>query len=150
MVSFELETVGGVVLVDGTEADLELKPKRVSPRSVERERAFIVGHGRAAEVTPVATFREIALTPGMRVAVHGMAMIEATTGQGAERGYRDSGPTRARLTPVPLAIGAPRRWRSTARASPCWTIYLGVAGAIYHARMPAAPDGSPAFERRKS
>lgn len=109
MVPFELETNDGPVLVDGTSADLEMKAARISPRSAERERAFVVTHGRSAAVAPVATFREIVVMPGMRISVHGMALVEAD--HGAERGYRDAASKRHRLVAhpdYPLAIGAPR------------------------------------------
>lgn len=106
MVPFELDTEAGVVLVDGTEADLEIKPTAVVPRDSERERAFVVAHGRGAEVAPVATFREFVLVPGMRVAVHGIAKLEIA--DRGERGYRDAPPTRARIVAswsYRLAIG---------------------------------------------
>ncbi|MDX2092312.1 MAG: hypothetical protein SFX73_30895 [Kofleriaceae bacterium] len=110
MVPFALETSSGDVLVDGTEADVVFAPQRVPNRSKERERAFVVAHGRRAEVAAVATFRELVLVPGLRVAVHGMAIVEAddTT---AERGYRDGVPTRTRLVAHPdyrISIGRPR------------------------------------------
>jgi len=111
MMPFELETSAGTVLVDGTGADLEMKPTRISPRSIDRERAFVVAHGRGVEVARVATFREIALRPGTRIAVHGMALVEAALERGGERGYRDAVPTRNRLVAhpeYPLAIGRPR------------------------------------------
>lgn len=111
MVPFEIDTNAGVVLVDGTSAEVAIKPKAVVPRDVERERAFMVAHGRGPEAAPVATFRELVIEPGMRVAVHGVALIE--TRDRAERGYRDAVPTRARIiaTPgYPIAIGpAPKR-----------------------------------------
>jgi hypothetical protein len=61
-------------------------------------------------ISAVATFREIVLTPGMRVAIHGVAMVDVVD-QGGERGYRDSAPTRTRLVAhpdYPIAIGKPR------------------------------------------
>jgi hypothetical protein len=106
MVPFEIDTDAGVVLVDGTEADLEIKPTPVVPRDSDRERAFVVAHRRGAEVARVATFREFVLVPGMRVAVHGVAKLEA--GERGERGYRDAAPARARIiagSNYPLAIG---------------------------------------------
>ncbi len=108
MVPFELDTTSGVILVDGTRADVDLKPQRIPGRDAERERAFVVGHGRGAEVARVATFREVVLIPGMRVAVHGVAMIEPI--EQGERGYRDAAPTRTRIVAhadYPLAIGRP-------------------------------------------
>jgi hypothetical protein len=110
MIPFELDTPSGVVLVDGTEADLDFKPTRVPQRSADRERAFIVAHGRGEQIAATATFREVVLTPGMQVAVHGIAMIEVAE-KGGERGYRDAAPMRTRLVAhpsYPIAIGKPR------------------------------------------
>jgi len=106
MVPFELDTPSGVVFVDATEADVDIKPTGIPERDAERERAFLVGHGRGPEVARVAVFREVVLSPGMRVAVHGVALVEEDPN--AERGYRDAAPTRTRIVAhasYPLAIG---------------------------------------------
>jgi hypothetical protein len=112
MVPFELDTPAGVVLVDATHADVDIKPQRVPSRDAERERAFVVAHRRGAEVARVATFREVVLAPGMRIAVHGVALIEDI--EHGERGYRDAAPTRTRIVAhadYPLAIGhAPKSY----------------------------------------
>jgi hypothetical protein len=110
MIPFELETDAGRVLVDGTDVALAISPLRVPGRSAERERAFVVAHGRGPDAALVAAFRELALIPGMRVAVHGMAILEAVDTR-AERGYRDAPPTRTRLVAPadhPISIGPPR------------------------------------------
>lgn len=110
MIPFELETDAGRVLVDGADVALAIAPLRVPGRSAERERAFVVAHGRGPDAAAVAAFRELVLIPGMRVAVHGMAIIEAVD-TGAERGYRDAPPTRTRLVAPadhPISIGPPR------------------------------------------
>jgi hypothetical protein len=110
MQPFELDTDAGVVLVDGTELDLAIDPLRVPRRSAEREREFVTSHGRGDSVAAVATFRELVITPGMCIAVHGMAIID-TSEQGTERGYRDAPPARIRIVAPAdsrIAIGAPR------------------------------------------
>ena len=109
MVPFLLETAAGSILVEGELADLELVPSKISPRSIEREQAFVRGHGRGVEVAPVATFREIVVTPGMRVAVHGLARVTAAPQR--ERGYRDAEPSEIKIVAppdYPLTIGRPR------------------------------------------
>ncbi len=108
MVPFELDTPAGIVLVDGTDADVDIKPESIPMRSRERERAFLVAHKRGPEIAPVATFGEVVIVPGMRVAVHGVALIENV--EQGERGYRDAPPTRTRIVAhadYPLAIGKP-------------------------------------------
>ena len=108
MVPFELDTPAGIVLVDGTHADVDIKPQSIPRRSLERERAFMVAHKRGPEIAPVATFGEVVLVPGMRVAVHGVAVIENV--EHGERGYRDAPPTRTRIVAhadYALAIGKP-------------------------------------------
>jgi hypothetical protein len=59
-----------VVLVEATTADFTLKPKGLPARG-ELPRAFVAAHGRGQEVANVATFRELVLVPGMRIAVNG-------------------------------------------------------------------------------
>ena len=108
MVPFELDTQHGIVFVDGTGADFTLKPKAPAPRSAERERAFVATHGRGVEVANVATYRELVLEPGMRVAVVGVAQIAEALED--ERGYRDPVGTKIRLVRppnAPITIGQP-------------------------------------------
>jgi hypothetical protein len=110
MVPFELDTPAGVVLVDGTRADVDMVPQRVRSRTLDRERAFMVTHNRGPEIAPVATYSEVVLAPGMRIAVHGIARVESV--EHGERGYRDAPPTRTRIVAhadYPLAIGRPLR-----------------------------------------
>jgi len=98
MVPFELETGIGVVLVDGTEADLELVPTPVFPRRPEREALFLREHERDERLVDNATFEEITVDPEELVSVHGLAIVES--------------PTRIRLVADgdnPLVIGTPRR-----------------------------------------
>jgi hypothetical protein len=109
MKPFDLDTVtAGIVRIDATMADIGIRPAAPKPRSAEREEAFMISHGRGATAARVATFREVVLAPGMRIAVHGIALIEED--EHAERGYRDSAPQRTRIVPpegAPIAIGDP-------------------------------------------
>lgn len=108
---FSIDTANaGIVLVEATHADIALKGTAPRPRNTDREVAFVVAHGRGATVAPVATYRELVLAPGMRIAVHGAALVEDDVH--AERGYRDGVPVRTRIVGSPdqrLAIGEPPR-----------------------------------------
>jgi hypothetical protein len=109
MKPFDLDTVAaGIVRIDATMADIAIRPAAPKPRSSKREEAFMVSRGRGAISARVATFRELVLVPGMRIAVHGLALIEED--QQAERGYRDGAPQRTRIVSPksgPIAIGDP-------------------------------------------
>lgn len=109
MAPFDLDTVNaGLVRIDATTADIAIRPTAPKPRSTEREQAFMLAHGRGANAARVATFREVVLVPGMRIAVHGIAQIEEDPH--AERGYRDLVPRRTRIVPpknARIAIGDP-------------------------------------------
>lgn len=109
MKPFDLDTVtAGIVRIDATMADIGIRPAAPKPRSTEREEAFMVSHGRGVTAAHVATFREVVLAPGMRIAVHGIALIEED--EQAERGYRDSAPRCTRIVPPKgalIAIGDP-------------------------------------------
>ncbi len=99
MVPFELETSFGNVVVDGTEADLELLPTPVFPRRPEREAAFLREHDRAESLVESTTFEEISVDPDSLVSVRGLALVDAAgkirlVGHGEE---------------LPLRIGTPRR-----------------------------------------
>ena len=98
MVPFALETTLGTVLVDGNVAELELLPRPVFPRRVEREAAFLRAHGRDAKYVHSTDFEEVTIDPGALVAVQGYVAISESDGvrlvaQGEE----------------PLTIGPPRR-----------------------------------------
>ncbi len=106
MTPFELDTMHGVILVDGTEVDIVMKLPTVAKRSPNLERAFVIAHGRGETIANVATFRELVLGPGARITVHGVAMVEDQID--AERGYRDAAPTRTRIVAAekyPITIG---------------------------------------------
>lgn len=107
MKPFDLDTVtAGIGRIDATTADLGIRPGAPKPRSNEREEAFMIAHGRGATAARVATFRELVLAPGMRIAVHGVALIVEDTH--AERDYRDRAPRRTRIVAPEdrtLAIG---------------------------------------------
>jgi hypothetical protein len=98
MVPFELVTSIGVVLVDATEADVELAPTPVFPRRPEREALFLREHERDERLIETATFEETTVDPDSLVSVSGMARVE--------------GPTKIRLVAdgdKPLVIGVPRK-----------------------------------------
>lgn len=109
MKPFDLDTIAaGIVRIDATTADIGVRPTAPKPRSLAREEAFMIERGRGATSARVATFREVVLTPGTLIAVHGIAMIEEDPQ--AERGYRDSAPRRTRIVPPNdsvIAIGEP-------------------------------------------
>lgn len=111
MIAFELETREGVISVEGDAAELALRPSPPIPRSLTREAAFLASIGRARQLVPSSSFEEVAIEPGARVSVQGMAVIESDASHPSERGYRDSGPTRVRLIAHeahPLTIGHAR------------------------------------------
>jgi hypothetical protein len=112
LVAFDLETPEGTVRVEGEQADLELPPRPCIPRRIEREREFLLAHGQSAELIRFAGFDEIALEPGTRVRVQGMAIVELDPSAPTERGFRDDAPRRIRVVAHaehPLTIGATRR-----------------------------------------
>jgi hypothetical protein len=100
MVTFELDTPLGIVIVDGSEADLELVPTPVFPRRPEREAAFLREHDRAEALVETATFEEISVDPDSLVSVRGMAVVDpaSTTIRLVAHGEQQ-----------PLTIGTPRR-----------------------------------------
>ncbi len=98
MVPFELETSIGTVLIDGTEADLELQPTPVFPRRPEREALFLREHERDERLIENATFEEVTIDPDELISVQGLAIVES--------------PTSLKLVAdgdKPLVIGTPRR-----------------------------------------
>src|SRR6266545_875030 len=108
LVPFELDTGAEVVVVDGTTATTLMRPSAVRPRSEARERAFLVAHGRGPEVAAAATFREVLIVPGTRVAVHGLARF--VEGERTERGYRDAMAANVRIVAPeasPITIADP-------------------------------------------
>jgi hypothetical protein len=97
MVPFELETPLGVILIDGTEADLELAPAAVYPRIPEREARFLREHDRDERLIETATFEELTVDPEALISVQGQAVFDA--------------PAKIRLVGTPdrpLVIGTPR------------------------------------------
>lgn len=95
-VSFDLELRDGTrVQIDGGVITLDVTPYRLPPNP-ERERALLVEHGNV-DKHDRAGFDEIAVEPGMKIAIRGMVRIEQDPNATAERGYRDDAPTRIRL-----------------------------------------------------
>jgi hypothetical protein len=110
-VPFYIDTVAkGLVRVEGAAFDTPMRGVAPKPRDRKREEAFMVSRGRGPTAALAATFRELVLTPGMHVAVHGAALVEEDPH--AERGYRDTAPLRTKIVAPEgkrLAIGeAPR------------------------------------------
>jgi len=95
MVTFELETPVGIVIVDGREADLELVPTPVFPRRPEREAAFLRAHDRAESLVETTTF-----DPDSLVSVRGMAVSDPSSTQFRLVAHGEQ---------QPLTIGTPRR-----------------------------------------
>ncbi len=110
MVPFELETAEGIVRIEGDAADVILPPLPVIPRDLERVRRFLAAHNVSAEHAATAGIDEIAIEPGARITVQGLARVEADPASLGERGYREDAPTRVTLEPHPahpLTIGPP-------------------------------------------
>jgi len=112
LVPFELETPDGLVRIEGESAEIEIPPGPLIPRKIERERQFLLAHGESGELVRGAGFEELALAPGAKIRVQGMAIVELDPAGGGERGYREHAPRRIRLVAHenhPLTIGRPRR-----------------------------------------
>lgn len=108
MQPFELVTAAGVVLVDGTRADLAVRPAPVIPRVVARQVRFLTDHGRNFKTIDETEFVEATIEDGDRVRVQGVALVELDATAAAERGYRDAPATRVRVVAAdghPLTIG---------------------------------------------
>jgi hypothetical protein len=98
MVPFELETSLGTIIVDDIEAELDLLPRPVFPRRIEREVAFLREHGREPALAHTTGFEETTIDPGALVAVRGMTRVDE--------------PDKIRLTRIgeePMTIGPPKR-----------------------------------------
>jgi hypothetical protein len=110
MVPFELETAEGIVRIEGDAADVILPPLPVIPRDLERVRRFLAANNESTEHAAAAGIDEIAIEPGARIAVQGLARVEVDPAGAGERGYREDAPTRVTLEPHPahpLTIGPP-------------------------------------------
>lgn len=108
---FELETRDGKVLVDGIEAELAIPRSPLIPRRLEREIEFLEAHNQPRSYLRYTVFEELVVASGDRIAVQGMAVVEADRSEAAERGYRDDAPIRIRLiahADHPLTIGRAR------------------------------------------
>jgi hypothetical protein len=106
MVSFELDTVHGIVIVDGDEPNLVVPAVPVIPRKIGREGSFLAAHGTSPHETRTAGFDEVIVEPGDKISVHGLVVVEADPNVG---NYREVG-QRYRIIADPdhpLTIGAP-------------------------------------------
>ena len=86
MTAFVLVTKEREVIVDGEEATLTVRPAPIIPRKIEREVEFM------REVAPdfsprSVSFDEVVITPGTRIAVHGLAQYSVVPG---EAQFRDA------------------------------------------------------------
>lgn len=96
----------------------------------------MVSHGRGAISARVATFREFVLAPGMRIAVHGIALIEED--ERAERGYRDRPPRRTRIVP-PEGRHADRDRRALVAVTTAHTFHSHDRESVQNSRGPPWP-----------
>lgn len=112
LIPFTLETAEGPVHVEADHAEIELPRLPCIPRRIERERAFLREHGQSAEEIRIAGFDELRISPGDKIRVQGMAIVEQDPNGAGERGYRADAPQRIRLVAHadhPLTIGRARR-----------------------------------------
>jgi hypothetical protein len=96
MVPFVLSTRDGDLMVDGTIAEIAIRPSPVIPRRLDREIEFLRALGFEADPAN-AGFDEVLITEGMKITVHGVARIEVSAETSDEVHYRDA-PKRMRLT----------------------------------------------------
>lgn len=111
LATFELETAQGVVRIEGETAEIAFAPRPVDPVPVERVKRFLAAHGiEAAYHVGTVGVGEVAIEPGARIAVRGVAQAEADPASAGERGFRDSAPVRMTLRGGPghpLMVGPP-------------------------------------------
>lgn len=108
MTPFELETADGIVRIEGDAADVVLPPAPVIPLDIHRVQRFLAEHGVGAEYAARTGVEEIAIEPGARITVQGVAHLEADPARADEGGYRERPPARVTLEPTPehpLTIG---------------------------------------------
>lgn len=92
MVPFTLATEQGDVLIDGSRADLAIRPRSIVPRDLAREQEFL--RTIYLQLPPGdVTFDEVVVEPGAKIKVHGIAVVEAIPGDAM---FRET-PTRTRL-----------------------------------------------------
>ncbi len=101
MVPFELETAEGIVRIEGETAEVAFAPLPVIPRQIERVRSFLEARGVAIEYAASTSVDEIAVEPGVRIAVHGVVRSEIDLSSARERGYREEAPSRMTLRAQP-------------------------------------------------
>lgn len=109
LVPFELETRHGLVLVDGTDAEIALTSTPIIPRKLEREVAFLAKHEHKLTWRREARPEEISIELGCEVSVQGIVIVDLSPSAG-ERGFRDA-PSQMRIiahASHPLTIGPPR------------------------------------------
>ena len=78
--SFRLTTRDGDVVIEGTTAELAIRPRPVIPRQLQRELAFL--RESEYDATPdEMTFDEVVIEPGATIKVHGIARVEIASGE---------------------------------------------------------------------
>ena len=80
MIPFVLVTREGDVIVEGSNADVPLRPGAIVPRKADREVEFLRANGHVVPARRIGS-EEVLITPGMKIAVHGVARIEMTPGE---------------------------------------------------------------------
>jgi hypothetical protein len=90
-VAFVLVSDHGDVLVDAERVDLAIRPAPVIPRDLGREQAFL---GELVADPHALGSDEIAIEPGQRIRVHGIACVDtardAVPGDAPDVGYREA------------------------------------------------------------
>lgn len=106
---FILETRDGDMLIDGASAETSLETRKLIPRNLDREIAFMKEVDLDPREVRLAGFDECSVKAGDRISVYGVVVIERAGG--LEAAYREE-PTRTRLIDHPshrLTIGTPKR-----------------------------------------
>jgi hypothetical protein len=110
MIPFELDVDGQIITIDGTAAELEMRPGVIIPRKLDLEIAFVIAGGYPRKYVPHGDFEEAAIEAGDKISVQGMAIVE--TDVTVEQGYRGDGARKVRIVAHedhPLTIGEARR-----------------------------------------
>jgi hypothetical protein len=94
MVPFELETELETVIIDGNHAESTFRALPLDPDPPERVARFLAANQVNAAFAHLYSVEEIAIEPGIRITVSGVACSELDPGDGRERGFRDFTPER--------------------------------------------------------
>lgn len=94
MVPFELETELETVIIDGDHAESTFRALPLDPAPAERVAQFLAANQVNAALAHLYSVEEIAIEPGVRITVSGVACTELDPRDGRERGFRDFTPER--------------------------------------------------------